>query len=161
MRNRCRVNLVAIAKLYTIGGIPSQLSNVGVFLTPPFGIRWIWKRSSTCLCQLMDFREVRETRSRVLFPRAIYKLSEDSGCFFRPGDPEDGRREHEMRFLIRRTVEHGAWGPSGASPHRVADASGGGASLSSRGECNRSLRGRGRLRPSPRESDHQEEGMLA
>src|SRR5215213_11504919 len=109
MRNRCRVNLVAIAKLYTIGGIPSQLSNVGVFLTRPFGIRWIWKRSSTCLCQLMDFREVRETRSRVLFPRAIYKSSEDSGCFFRPGDPEDGRREHEMRFLIRRTVEHGAW----------------------------------------------------
>jgi hypothetical protein len=39
MRNRRRVNMVAIAKLYTIGGIPRQLSKMGVFLTRPFGIR--------------------------------------------------------------------------------------------------------------------------
>jgi hypothetical protein len=40
MRNRRRVNLVAIAKLYTMRGISSQPSDVKDFLnTPPFDLK--------------------------------------------------------------------------------------------------------------------------
>ena len=65
-------------------------------------------------------------------------------AFSGPGDPEDGRREHEMRVLMRRIVENGAYGDHPELPHAVLRLR-----LAMVHHCRRAG------------SDHQEEGMLA